>query len=89
MKAISKRVCSPRFCSDGFRRKKNGLLARLTAWTQQVYDPSLRAQLLDHGLGRMRKEAPDQFLELIAQWLQPERTRLMVERASSRHLRYF
>ena len=52
------------------------LLARLTAWTQQVYDPSLRAQLLDHGLGRMRRETPDQFLELIAQWLQPERTRL-------------
>ncbi len=51
------------------------LLTRLTAWTQQVYDPSLRAQLLDHGLGRMRKETPDQFLELIAQWLQPERTR--------------
>jgi hypothetical protein len=41
-----------------------------------VYDPSLRAQLLDHGLGRMRRETPDQFLELIAQWLQPERTRL-------------
>jgi DNA alkylation repair enzyme len=52
------------------------LLARLTAWTQQIYDPGLRAQLLDYGLGRMRKEAPDQFLELIAQWLRPERTRL-------------
>ena len=45
------------------------LLARLTAWTQQIQDPSLRANLLDSGLGRMRKEAPDKFLELIAQWL--------------------
>ncbi len=52
------------------------LLARLTAWTQQIHDPSLRANLLDHGLGRVRKEAPDKFLELIAQWLRPERTRL-------------
>ncbi len=52
------------------------LLARLTAWTQQIRDPNLRAKLLDHGLARMRKETPDKFLELIAQWLQPERTRL-------------
>jgi DNA alkylation repair enzyme len=52
------------------------LLARLTAWTQQIHDPNLRADLLDNGLGRMRKEAPDKFLELIAQWLRPERTRL-------------
>jgi len=52
------------------------LLARLTAWTQQVQDPELRANLLDNGLTRMRKETPNQFLELIAQWLRPERTRL-------------
>lgn len=52
------------------------LLARLTAWTQQVYDLGLRAKLLDQGLARIRKETPDQFLELIAQWLRPERTRL-------------
>ncbi|MGA7194788.1 MAG: DNA alkylation repair protein [Anaerolineales bacterium] len=52
------------------------LLARLTAWTQQVYDSDLRAKLLDNALARMRKETPDQFLELIAEWLQPERTRL-------------
>ena len=52
------------------------LLARLTAWSQQIHDPSLRANLLDNGLARMRKEAPNQFLDLIAQWLHPERTRL-------------
>ncbi|HUH98676.1 MAG TPA: DNA alkylation repair protein [Anaerolineales bacterium] len=51
------------------------LLARLTAWTQQTHDPLLQAQLLDQGLRRMRKESPEQFLELIAQWLQPERRR--------------
>ncbi len=28
------------------------LLARLTAWTQQIRDPNLRAKLLDHGLAR-------------------------------------
>jgi DNA alkylation repair enzyme len=52
------------------------LLARLTAWTQQIQDPNLRANLLDNGLTRMRKETPNQFLELVAQWLRPERTRL-------------
>lgn len=52
------------------------LLARLTAWTQQVYDSNLRAELLNTSLSRLRKEAPDTFLELIGEWLQPERTRL-------------
>ena len=52
------------------------LLARLTAWTQQVYDSNLRAELLSTSLSRLRKEAPDTFLELIGEWLQPERTRL-------------
>jgi len=52
------------------------LLARLTAWSQQIRDSNLRAKLLDNGLTRMREEAPDQFLDLIAQWLRPERTRL-------------
>jgi hypothetical protein len=51
------------------------LLTRLTAWTQQIHDPDLRAKLLDSGLTRMRKETPQEFLELIAQWLHPERTR--------------
>ena len=52
------------------------LLARLTAWTGQTYDLNLRANLLDHALARVRKETPDQFIELISEWLQPERTRL-------------
>jgi hypothetical protein len=56
--------------------KEERLLARLTAWTQQIFDPSLRAELLDSSLVRMRKEAPDQFIELIGEWLQPKRTRL-------------
>ncbi|MBI3737714.1 MAG: hypothetical protein HY258_01565, partial [Chloroflexi bacterium] len=49
---------------------------RLTAWTQQVFDSILRAELLSTSLSRLRKEAPDTFLELIGEWLQPERTRL-------------
>lgn len=49
------------------------LLARLTAWTQQVRDPGVRAALVTDSLGRMRKEAPERFLVLVGEWLQPER----------------
>ncbi|HVO91441.1 MAG TPA: DNA alkylation repair protein [Terriglobales bacterium] len=52
------------------------LLARLTAWTQQVHDPALRSELLNTGLRRIRQEAPEKFLELISEWLQPQRTAL-------------
>lgn len=52
------------------------LLARLTAWTQQVRDPSVRAALLTTSLTRLRKETPEQFLELVGEWLHPARTRL-------------
>jgi hypothetical protein len=51
------------------------LIARLTAWTQQVRDPEVRAALLSTSLSRMRKEAPGQFLELIREYLHPARTR--------------
>jgi DNA alkylation repair enzyme len=54
--------------------KQADLLARLTAWTQQVNDLNLRAELLTTSLTRMRKEAPETFLELIGEWLRPERT---------------
>jgi hypothetical protein len=52
------------------------LLARLTAWTQQVRDPSVRAALLTTSLGRMRKETPDEFLVVIGEWLHPAREQL-------------
>ena len=51
------------------------LLARLTAWTQQVRDPSVRRALLTTSLGRMRKETPDDFLVVIGEWLHPARQR--------------
>ncbi len=51
------------------------LLARLTAWTQQVRDPSVRAALLTTSLARMRKETPDEFLVVIGEWLHPARQR--------------
>jgi hypothetical protein len=51
------------------------LLARLTAWTQQVLDPSVRGALLTTSLTRMRKETPDEFLTLISEWLHPARQR--------------
>ncbi len=52
------------------------LLARLTAWTQQVRDPSVRAALLTTSLTRLRKETPDLFLTLVGEWLHPARPRL-------------
>jgi hypothetical protein len=51
------------------------LLARLTAWTQQVRDSNVRAALLTTSLARMRTETPDQFLLLIEEWLHPGRQR--------------
>jgi hypothetical protein len=51
------------------------LLPRITAWTQQIRDPNVRAALLSTSLTRMRKETPDQFLTLVREYLHPERTR--------------
>jgi hypothetical protein len=51
------------------------LLPRLTAWTQQVRDPDVRSALLSTSLTRMRKETPNQFLNLIREYFHPERSR--------------
>ena len=56
--------------------REERLLARLTAWTQQVQNPALRSQLLNASLRRIRQEAPERFLELVGEWLQPQRTAL-------------
>ncbi len=52
------------------------LLARLTAWTQAVRDPSVRAALLTTSLTRLRNETPDLFLVLVKEWLHPARQRM-------------
>jgi hypothetical protein len=52
------------------------LLARLTAWTQAVRDPSVRAALLTTSLTRLRKETPGLFLILVKEWLHPARQRM-------------
>jgi hypothetical protein len=52
------------------------LLARLTAWTQQVRDRNVRAALLTTSLTRMREETPEQFLVFIGEWLHPARQRM-------------
>lgn len=52
------------------------LLARLTAWTQAVRDPEVRAALLTTSLTRLRKETPDLFLILVKEWLHPARQRM-------------
>ncbi len=52
------------------------LIARLSAWTSQIRDPGLRARLLDSSLARARKQAPSLFLDLLREWMRPERTRM-------------
>jgi len=52
------------------------LLARLTAWTQAVRDPEVRAALLTTSLTRLRQETPDLFLILVKEWLHPARQRM-------------
>ncbi len=56
--------------------REERLLARLTAWAQQLYDADLRAELLNTSLTRLRREAPDAFLALISEWLKPQRAKL-------------
>ena len=56
--------------------REERLLARLTAWSGQLYDADLRAELLNTSLARVRREAPDVFLSLVREWLQPQRTAL-------------
>ncbi len=56
--------------------REEHILARLTAWTAQVRDPDLRAKLLDASLVQVRKRAPSMFLNLLREWLRPERGRL-------------
>lgn len=55
--------------------REDRLLARLTAWTQQVRDPSVRAALLTTSLARLRTEAPERLLDLTREWLHPARAR--------------
>jgi len=52
------------------------LLARLTAWTQAVRDPEVRAALLTTSLSRLRNETPDLFLILVKEWMHPARQRM-------------
>src|SRR5512141_543678 len=54
--------------------REERLLARLTAWTHNLFDADLRAELLDTSLKRLRREAPDIYLKLVGEWLQPQRT---------------
>ncbi len=56
--------------------QEDRLLVRLTAWTQQVRDSSVRGALVTTSLIRLRRETPDRFLSLVAEWLNPERQRL-------------
>lgn len=59
--------------------REDRLFARLAAWTSQVGDPGLRAKVVDVSLARMRKQAPSMFLDLLHEWLRPERTRMWAD----------
>ncbi len=52
------------------------LLARLSAWIPQIRDPQVRMRLLDTSLATVRRQAPAMFLELLREWLRPERGRM-------------
>jgi hypothetical protein len=56
--------------------QEEGLLARLSAWTQSVRDPAVRAALLTTSLTRLRSETPHLFLLLVKEWLHPARPRM-------------
>jgi hypothetical protein len=56
--------------------REERLLARLTAWAHELHDADLRAELLNTSLARLRREAPEVFLELVGEWLQPHRAAL-------------
>ena len=56
--------------------REERLLARLTAWSHQLFDADLRAELLDTSLARLRREAPEMFLSLVGEWLVPQRAAL-------------
>src|SRR5512142_1187043 len=56
--------------------REERLLARLTAWSHQLFDADLRAELLNTSLARLRREAPDVFLGMVGEWLQPQRPAL-------------
>jgi hypothetical protein len=55
--------------------REDRLLVRLTAWSQQIRDPNVRAVLLTTSLSRLRAEAPDRLLGLIREWMHPARPR--------------
>lgn len=55
--------------------QEDKLLVRLSAWSQQVRDPNVRAALLTISLARLQAESPERLLILIGEWMHPARTR--------------
>ncbi|PWH17183.1 MAG: hypothetical protein DDG60_02770 [Anaerolineae bacterium] len=52
------------------------LLERVQAWVARARDKQLRKALLNAGLVRLRREAPQRFLALIQTWFDPSTPRL-------------
>ncbi len=48
------------------------LLDRVSAWVSRARDKTLRNALLGNSLGRLRHETPEQFLNLMKEWLSPD-----------------
>jgi hypothetical protein len=52
------------------------LAERLNDWSEQVRHPAVRTALLTTSLARLRNETPEQFIKLVARWLNPARQKL-------------
>lgn len=52
------------------------LTERVRSWVNRVRDKQLRGALLNAGLGRLRRENPERFIELIQDWFNPSTPKL-------------
>jgi hypothetical protein len=54
------------------------LLERVTTWVSQSRDEQLRLALLNASLGRLRRESPSKFLQLMRGWFDPSTPKMWV-----------
>jgi len=64
----------------------DAILERASDWVQTTTEESLVESILDPGLGRVRREAPQVFLSLIENWI--ESSSLPIKRAGLQALRH-
>ncbi len=52
------------------------LKERISAWVNRTRDQQLRNALLTTSLNRIRRETPEQFLQLVKEWFDPNETKM-------------